>query len=101
MRYDEVLRRPEAVAREAHGLLRAFTSEAKLSTFIRGHLAPNYTSNGGALSTLLNSSGKLRKRLKFEFGTGSRPRACNTLQPMLEWPVCAELVRLMNPLYVC
>ena len=102
LRYDELLRRPEAIAREAHGLMRAFTSEAKLSTFVKGHLAPNYTSSGGTPPPTLNSSTqKLRKRLKFEFGTGSRPRACNTLQPMLEWPVCAELVRLMSPLYVC
>ena len=44
---------------------------------------------------------KLRKRLKTEFGTVRAPRRCETVQPMEEWPACAELLQLLHPVFVC
>ena len=44
---------------------------------------------------------KLRKRLKTEFGTVRPPRACNQLAPMDNSPECAELLRVLHPLYLC
>ena len=57
--------------------------------------------------TMSNVSGgkqvvhRLRKRLKTEFGTVRPPRTCEQLQPMTEWPVCAEMMQMLYPLYMC
>jgi len=108
IRYDDLIRQPETVVRAAHALMQVYTSRAKLVSFIRTHLDAHYNSTGtSALSNVNYSSHhseiprRMRNRLKVEFGTVRPPRTCNTLQPMLDWPVCAELVRLMHPLYMC
>ena len=44
---------------------------------------------------------RLRQELKQTFGTVRQPRKCAALDPMAEWPLCAKLVRLLHPLYLC
>lgn len=73
-----------SAATQVHGLLEAFTSSPKLTSFVKSHLDPNYTvaTVGTAglpvdapVVSMKNVSGgkvvihKLRKRLKTEFGT--------------------------------
>jgi hypothetical protein len=112
LRYDDLLRRPLEVVKEAHEMLQAYTSQPKLTAFVKAHLDPNYTMDTGYVPpapvvTMTNISGgravvhKLRKRLKTEFGTVRPPRSCDTTRPMDEWPPCAELLKLLDPLYVC
>ena len=112
LRYDDLLRRPVDVVNEAHGLLQAYTSQPKLTAFVKAHLDPNYTVNTAAVTerpvvSMANITGgrtvvhRLRKRLKTEFGTVRPPRSCDKLQPMDEWPVCAEMLSLLHPLYLC
>ena len=112
LKYDDLLRRPLEVVREAHDLLQAYTSQPKLQAFVKAHLDPNYTINTGAVTaapvvSMANVTGgkavvhKLRKRLKTEFGTVRPPRSCDKMQPMDEWPVCAELLKLLHPVYLC
>lgn len=93
--------------------LQVFTSQPKLTAFVKAHLDPNYTVAtrdmpvDAPVVAMANVHGnktvvhKLRKRLKTEFGTVRPPRACDQLQPMDEWPECAELLRLLHPLYMC
>lgn len=113
LKYDDLLRRPMDVVKEAHAALGAYTSTPKLTAFIKGHLDPNYTVARAdvadrAVVTMAeaNVTGgkavvhKIRKRLKAEFGTVRPPRACDQLAPMPE-PECAELLRLLHPLYLC
>ena len=84
LKYDQLLRQPLDVVREAHSLLNVFTSQPKLTAFVKAHLDPNYTVATVAAAGLpvdapvvdmKNVSGgrvvvhKLRKRLKTEFGT--------------------------------
>ena len=101
------------VVKETHAALGAYTSTPKLTAFIKGHLDPNYTVARAdvadkAVVTMAeaNVTGgkavvhKIRKRLKAEFGTVRPPRACDQLAPMPE-PECAELLRLLHPLYLC
>ena len=77
LRYDDLLRRPLEVVREAHSLLGTYTSQPKLTAFVKAHLDPNYTINTGAVTnvpvvSMANVTGgktvvhKLRKRLKTE-----------------------------------
>jgi len=113
LKYDDLLRRPHEVVKEVHGMLQAYTSTPKLTAFIKGHLDPNYTVASrelpvaAAVVSMANVSGgrkvvhKLRKRLKTEFGTVRPPRSCDKMQPMDEWPECAELLRMLHPLYLC
>lgn len=117
LKYDELLRHPFDVVRNAHGLLNVYTSAPKLSAFVKAHLDPNYTvagpasiplpATGSPLVSMANLTGgkavvhKLRKRLKTEFGTVRAPRRCETVQPMEEWPACAELLQLLHPVFVC
>jgi hypothetical protein len=115
LRYDELLRRPFDIVKEVHGLLKVYTSAPKLQAFVKSHLDPNYTVatalpaevTTAPVVSMANISGgrvtvhKLRKRLKTEFGTVRPPRRCDTLQPMDDSPACAELLRLMHPLYLC
>lgn len=92
-------------------MLGAYTSQPKLTTFVKAHLDPNYTVDTGyvpptAVVSMANVTGrgavhKLRKRLKTEFGTVRPPRACNTLQPIEASSSCTELLQLLHPLYVC
>ena len=42
LKYDDLLRRPLEVVREAHALLEAYTSQPKLTAFVKSHLDPNY-----------------------------------------------------------
>ena len=44
---------------------------------------------------------RLRKSLKREFGTVRPARSCEQLDAMEAWPACAELARIMHPLYLC
>ena len=112
LRYDDLLRRPLDVVREAHGLLNAFTSQPKLTAFVHAHLDANYSVNTAAVTaapvvSMANVTGgkavvhRLRKRLKTEFGTVRPPRACDKVEPMLDWPMCAEMIQLLHPLYLC
>ena len=93
-------------------MAQVYTSAPKLTAFVKSHLDPNYTVARGVVTaapvvSMANVSGgkvvvhKLRKRLKTEFGTVRPARKCETLDPMEAWPECAELVRLLHPLYMC
>ena len=95
-----------------HDALGVFTSQPKLTAFVKSHLDPNYTVArdlpvAAPVVTMANVTGgkvvvhKLRKRLKTEFGTVRPPRACNQLAPMDGSPDCAELLRVLHPLYLC
>ena len=117
LKYDDLLRRPLEVVREAHEMLQVYTSTPKLTAFVKAHLDPNYTVHTVGTAGLpvdapvvsmanLSASGKgvvhkVRKRLKTEFGTVRPPRRCEIMQSMDAWPSCAELLRLLHPLYLC
>lgn len=80
LKYDELLRSPLDVVKRAHDMLGVFTSQPKLTAFVKSHLDPNYTVSrdmpvDAPVVSMRNVSGgkvvvhKLRKRLKTEFGT--------------------------------
>jgi len=112
LKYDELLRSPLDVVKRAHDMLGVFTSQPKLTAFVKSHLDPNYTVSrdmpvDAPVVSMRNVSGgkvvvhKLRKRLKTEFGTVRPPRSCDQLVSMGNSPDCAEMLRLLHPLYVC
>jgi hypothetical protein len=112
LKYDELIRTPLEVANRTHALLDVYTSRPKLTAFVQSHLDSNYTvvrdlPTSAPVVSMKNVTGgkvvvhKLRKRLKTEFGTVRPPRKCDTLEPMEKWPECAELLRLLHPVYMC
>lgn len=87
IKYDDLIRRPLELVKEAHAALHAYTSSPKVTTFVKAHLDPNYTVNTALpvstpVISMANVTGgkvvvhKLRKRLKTEFGTVRPPRSC-------------------------
>ena len=115
VKYDEVVRAPEATARSVHAQLRARTSPTKLARFLLGHLSLDRSQLSAQLrrhappptpppppsprpSPSYVSKGRNKSSA---FGTVRRPRACESTDAMLQWPACAELVRTLHPLYVC
>ena len=79
---------------------------------MKSHLDPNYTVSTALptsipIVSMANVTGgkavvhKIRKRLKTEFGTVRPPRTCDSMATMDEWPACAELLRLLHPIYNC
>ena len=45
---------------------------------------------------------KLRSAMKKAFGVGKKsPKKCEKVDAMREWPLCDELIRLLEPIYLC
>jgi len=45
---------------------------------------------------------KLRSAMKKAFGVGKKsPKKCEKVDAMKEWPLCDELIRLLEPIYLC
>ena len=128
VKYDELLSAPEATVRAIHAQLRVRTSPAKLASFLLGHLSlnrsqlsaelrrhappptpppsppspssqrPGASPRGTARPPLVSKFGSSSTSA---FGTVREPRVCESTDAMVQWPVCAELVRRLHPLHVC
>ena len=92
-----------AAARPQRGLLSSSPSSEAPEVALQQQPGTARLKNGSTacVSERCGQRHALRAQLKQTFGTVRQKRKCDKLDSMAAWPVCAELIQLLHPLYLC